>query len=562
MQRGKQPLWRRKIVFVVVFLVVNLISIAFLTVREKAAVNQKLFDQAAETEAQFGEIMETYERSFQLFAHMMAREIEHEPDPDSVRTYLKGMDASLLNIVGETYDGLYMYYKGQYLYSWDTPYSVYEDSGYVVTERPWYQDAVAGKGEIVFTPPYMSYANHYILTTISQLQADGETVFAYDIKMEDIQNLVSSMEQFQQEQILIYDGAGTVVGSTVPGYLGGNLQISLEEAAQNLEDAQAELDALKKDSGAETAGAEDTDRAEDAAGAEDTAKSEEIAKAEEKRDSAAAFLEFRQRLSEWVRASGDLSGSAKPVTMDGNRYYLYNHQTAGCGLMVLVPEVAMLKATVGTWLVPFLVMELILIYVLGSVGRELRNQELRAAYVKMGQIQKRLELALSAAQKAAAVDDLTGLMNFKSFQKEVGEQLDTMDEKDSGILIMIDGDHFKRVNDNYGHSVGDEVIRLSAQMIIGRIRTVDLASRLHGDEFAIFVSNTDNYDVARTIMEDINASIAKEAGKRNMPAITLSAGAVTARRGGRYTELFKAADEALYQAKKTHNGGFASFEEL
>ena len=92
-------------------------------------MNQKLFDQAAETEAQFGEIMETYERSFQLFAHMMAREIEHEPDPDSVRTYLKGMDASLLNIVGETYDGLYMYYKGQYLYSWDTPYSVYEDSG-------------------------------------------------------------------------------------------------------------------------------------------------------------------------------------------------------------------------------------------------------------------------------------------------------------------------------------------------------------------------------------------------------------------------------------------------
>lgn len=68
--------------------------------------------------------------------------------------------------------------------------------------------------------------------------------------------------------------------------------------------------------------------------------------------------------------------------------------------------------------------------------------------------------------------------------------------------------------------------------------------------------------MARTIMEDINASIAKEAGKRNMPAITLSAGAVTARRGGRYTELFKAADEALYQAKKTHNGGFASFEEL
>ena len=50
-----------------------------------------------------------------------------------------------------------------------------------------YKRQVEGKGEIVFTPPYMSYANHYILTTISQLQPDGETVFAYDIKMgEDV----------------------------------------------------------------------------------------------------------------------------------------------------------------------------------------------------------------------------------------------------------------------------------------------------------------------------------------------------------------------------------------
>ena len=48
MQRGKQPFWGRKIVFVVVFLAVNLISIAFLAVREKAALNQKLFDQAAD----------------------------------------------------------------------------------------------------------------------------------------------------------------------------------------------------------------------------------------------------------------------------------------------------------------------------------------------------------------------------------------------------------------------------------------------------------------------------------------------------------------------------------
>lgn len=112
--------------------------------------------------------------------------------------------------------------------------------------------------------------------------------------------------------------------------------------------------------------------------------------------------------------------------------------------------------------------------------------------------------------------------------------LEQMEDEERGILIMIDGDHFKHINDRYGHSMGDEVIKLTAQMIIGRIRTVDLASRLHGDEFAIFVSNTADYTVARGIIGDINHSIAKEAKRRNMPSITISAGAVVAKRGDSY----------------------------
>lgn len=50
----------------------------------------------------------------------------------------------LLEIEGDTFDGLYMYYEGRYLYSWDTPYSVYEGTGYDVTERPWYPGCGGG----------------------------------------------------------------------------------------------------------------------------------------------------------------------------------------------------------------------------------------------------------------------------------------------------------------------------------------------------------------------------------------------------------------------------------
>lgn len=180
----------------------------------------------------------------------------------------------------------------------------------------------------------------------------------------------------------------------------------------------------------------------------------------------------------------------------------------------------------------------------------MKNRELKSAYIELGQTQKRLGSSfLERRAEGAAIDDLTGLMNFKS-RSQMESCLEQMEMRNEEILIMIDGDHFKHINDRYGHSMGDEVIKLTAQMIIGRIRTVDLASRSHGDEFAIFVSNTADYTAARGIIGDINHSIAKEAKRRNMPSITIPAGAVVAKRGDSYAALAKAADTALYSAKE------------
>lgn len=536
MEKEKQRTRRKIALFAAIFLLVNVLSFVWVGKREIDAVDRSLSAHATETQTRFDAVMDNYKRSFQLFAQMMAREIARTPDPDAIWTYLKSVDQPLLEVEGETFDGLYMYYQGRYLYSWDTPYAQYADTGYVATERPWYQAAVAGGGSIVFTPPYMSYANHYILTTISQLQPDGETVFAYDIKMGDIQALVSAVNRFPGEQVLIFDSNGTIIGSTDADYLGGDLDASVEETAQAADEAAAALAAAG------------------------TADTQAYAKLEDQAHSAQAFHTFRTQFGADLDALRAADGRAARISIDGRQYCGLLHTRGGFGFLILVPVTAALQETVGVWLVPLLLIELLLIYILSRVSKEQKNRELRAAYVELGQIQKRLQIALSAAQKAAAIDDLTGMMNFKSFRKGVTEALDAMGPDDHGILIMIDGDRFKQVNDTYGHNVGDEVIKLSAQMIIGRIRTVDLASRLHGDEFAIFVADTADYTVAQRIMEDINKTIAREAGKRNVPAITLSAGAVIAGYGDHYTELAKAADEALYVAKETHNGQFAQAE--
>lgn len=519
--------------FAAVFLTLNLCLLIFTAVREAAVIDSCMLQRAQETGTAFEAVMENYRHSFRLFVQMMRNEITSNPDPDDVREFLKDMDSKLLEIEGDTFDGLYMYYQNQYLYSWDTPYSQYEQSGYVATERPWYKDAMAGGGEIVFTPPYMSYANHYILTTLSQLQPDGRTVFAYDIKMGDIQRLAASLERYEREQLFLYDKNGTVIGSTCEDYLGGNFMVSQEELEASVRDAEAQLAAA------------------------DPGEKDQVSKAEEQLRSALAFRDFRTAFqTDYGKLAASGSGSVS-VRLDGRRHYGLLLEMEECNLLLLVPAGSMLKATLGSWLVPLLLAELLLIYVFGRISHERKNRELKNAYVELGQTQKRLELALNAAQKAAAIDDLTGLMNFKSFHSELEKTLDSMDPEERGILIMIDGDHFKQVNDRYGHSTGDEVIKLTAQMIIGRIRTVDLASRLHGDEFAVFVADTSDYSVAGSIMSDINRSLEKEANRRNMPVITLSSGAVVAKKGDSYTALAKAADAALYRAKETHNGGFA-----
>lgn len=238
MQRKKLEGRKKTAVMAAVFLAVNILAVCLIGRGEIRAIDGNLAEHAGDTGTAFHEIMENYKHSFRLFAEMMTQEIGNHPEPDSIWDYLKSMDSKMLEIEGDTFDGLYMYYKGRYLYSWDTPYSQYEETGYVATERPWYKAAVEGKGEIVFTPPYMSYANHYILTTISQLQPDGETVFAYDIKMGDIQNLVSGLDRYEKEQVMIFDGSGTVIGSTEEKYLGGSLYASLDETADSVEAAK------------------------------------------------------------------------------------------------------------------------------------------------------------------------------------------------------------------------------------------------------------------------------------------------------------------------------------
>lgn len=163
-----------------------------------------------------------------------------------------------------------------------------------------------------------------------------------------------------------------------------------------------------------------------------------------------------------------------------------------------------------------------------------------------------LESAYRSARELAQKDPLTGLANRRSFSSFVSEQLILFCRSGRRFsVIMVDLDHFKAVNDIYGHSAGDRVLAEVAQVLLESSREIDLAGRYGGEEFVVVLPNT-SLEQAATIAERIRAEIQ---GRKcwaviGLPALTASLGVADSCPGDDWDSLISRADAALYEAKQ------------
>ena len=156
----------------------------------------------------------------------------------------------------------------------------------------------------------------------------------------------------------------------------------------------------------------------------------------------------------------------------------------------------------------------------------------------------------------AATDPLTGLANRREFMAR-GEAEFARSRRYPGhcCVLMMDIDHFKRVNDTFGHGVGDDVIRSVAETIVDVFRIVDVVGRIGGEEFAVLMPETAP-NGALTAAERLRAAvqlcrIATPDGKTLKVTISIGV-AHSTRRDETVSRLLGQADKALYDAK---NGG-------
>jgi two-component system cell cycle response regulator len=159
---------------------------------------------------------------------------------------------------------------------------------------------------------------------------------------------------------------------------------------------------------------------------------------------------------------------------------------------------------------------------------------------------------VAQSMELAVTDQLTGLNNRRYMMGQLDALLErTSSGGDPVSLLMLDIDHFKRVNDTWGHTLGDEVLREVAIRLASSVRAVDIPCRYGGEEFVVVMPATRLTDAAR-IAERIRTTISAEpfaVGDREIP-VTVSLG-VSASDGAddRPESLIRRADEALYEAK-------------
>lgn len=169
-----------------------------------------------------------------------------------------------------------------------------------------------------------------------------------------------------------------------------------------------------------------------------------------------------------------------------------------------------------------------------------------------------LQEANDRLTRLSGEDELTGLPNVRAFWRDLRRALAEANRADDNYdvhLLLVDLDHFKSVNDTYGHPEGDRVLQAVTEVMIAVLRESEGAFRVGGEEFAVILRGTDltgalgAAERLRAAVERLRVPVVNLSGEDVLLQVTISLG-MASDRGQGAEELYREADEALYKAKR------------
>jgi diguanylate cyclase (GGDEF)-like protein len=205
---------------------------------------------------------------------------------------------------------------------------------------------------------------------------------------------------------------------------------------------------------------------------------------------------------------------------------------------------------------------------LSVINESIRKQKLEAVSTRrdsdkrfsrlagyFGKMKKNMEFANKKAkilEKELNIDPLTGAANRRAYKKRMVEEMDRFLRYNTIFSVLIfDIDHFKEINDNYGHSIGDICLKEIIKRVKKLLRKSDLLARFGGDEFVVFMPETDKkgvIDAAQRFLQTVEKI--EFLHRDEKVKITISIGATQVQKGDkRFSSVFNRMDSALYEAK-------------
>ncbi|MCS6862783.1 MAG: diguanylate cyclase [Abditibacteriales bacterium] len=189
------------------------------------------------------------------------------------------------------------------------------------------------------------------------------------------------------------------------------------------------------------------------------------------------------------------------------------------------------------------------------------NRELIArleAALRKRQAEDEMRATMAELERLATTDPLTGAINRRHFEERLQAECQRAERyKRTLSLLLIDVDHFKEVNDTYGHPMGDCVLREVANVLRASVRSTDVVARCGGDEFAVILLEAEKEDgdgaraAAERIRRSVEASPVFTIGQNNPVRVTVSIGVASYPEDAVFpAHLIEAADRALYHAKR------------
>ena len=182
-------------------------------------------------------------------------------------------------------------------------------------------------------------------------------------------------------------------------------------------------------------------------------------------------------------------------------------------------------------------------------------------YMYVFDIDKQKQEELRLIQQAET-DLSTGLYNKETARTKMEVALKLYNKPETGAFFMIDLDYFKKINDTYGHALGDFVVQRTADILKASFREEDIIGRIGGDEFGVFYVGKNNRDVLITKAEQICQAIREiRLESAGGPGTSVSIGIAQRADGDCFEDLYRKADAALYITKKEKNrDGFTIYE--